>query len=194
MKRTLVLVLLAVVGTAAVAFACTNISTLNLSDSSGRPSDTIAVTGSSFGNSSPTGRRTSTPLPVRIHWNGADGTVLAEAVPDAAGNISASVTIPEATPGRYVLFAVQQDTDGYHMYGTPALAAFEVVTPEGRSVPPSTPVAAEPSTGGSQGWDVPIVLVVLGLAGGALFVAGFAACLRLLSPGEVPAPGRVTPT
>ena len=187
----MLLVLSGLVVTAAGAFACTNISTLNISDSSGRPGSTVLITGTSFGNSSPTGRRTTTPLPVRIRWNGTEGETLAEVLPDTAGNVSASVTIPAAAPGHYVIFAVQQDADGYHMYGTPARIAYHVLTPDGR---PAPPVAAAPteSAGAESGpTDLPVALVVLGVLGGALFVAGFAAFVRWLSPGARVAPSRV---
>ncbi len=172
-----------VVGSAAGAFACTNISTLNISDSSGRPGDRVLITGTSFGNSSPTGRRTTTPLPVRVRWNAVEGPTLAELAADAAGNISASVTIPDATPGRYVIFAVQQDADGYHMYGTPARIAYEVLTPDGRPAPPAEAVGVSSSAGGTS-TGLPMALVVLGTLGGALFVVGFVSFARLLKPGE----------
>ncbi len=188
MRRIVVLVLSALVVTAAGAFACTNISTLNISDSSGRPGSTVVITGTSFGNSSPTGRRTTSPLPVRIRWNGTEGETLAEVLPDTAGNISASVTIPAAAPGHYVIFAVQQDADGYHMYGTPARIAYQVLTPDGRPAPPVA-VAPLESSGGSS--DLPVALVVLGILGGALFVAGFAAFVRLLSLGSGASPNPV---
>jgi hypothetical protein len=191
MRRVVVLVLCGLVITAAGAFACTNISTLNISDSSGRPGSTVLITGTSFGNSSPTGRRTTTPLPVRIRWNGTEGVPLAEVLPDTAGNISASVTIPpQAAPGHYVIFAVQQDADGYHMYGTPARIAYEVLTPDGRPAPPAA-ASAEPTGPESGTSDLPVALVVLGVLGGALFVAGFAAFVRLLSPGAGAVPSRV---
>ena len=191
MRRVVVLVLSGLVVTAAGAFACTNISTLNISDSSGRPGSTVLITGTSFGNSSPTGRRTTTPLPVRIRWNGTDGETLAEVLPDTAGNISASVTIPAAAPGHYVIFAVQQDADGYHMYGTPARIAYQVLTPDGRPAPPLAAAPTESTGAGSDPSDLPVALVVLGVLGGALFVAGFAAFVRLLSPGARVAPSRV---
>jgi hypothetical protein len=171
-----------VVGSAAGAFACTNISTLNISDSSGRPGDRVLVTGTSFGNSSPTGRRTATPLPVRVRWNAVEGPTLAELAPDAAGNISASITIPDAGPGRYVIFAVQQDADGYHMYGTPARIAFEILTPDGRSAVPTE--AAGMSSAGGTSANLPVALVVLGTLGGVLFVLGFVSFARLLRPGD----------
>ncbi len=189
MRRVVVLAVCGLVVTTAGAFACTNISTLNISDSSGRPGSTVLVTGTSFGNSSPTGRRTTAPLPVRIRWNGTDGETLAEVLPDAAGNISASVTIPAVAPGHYVIFAVQQDADGYHMYGTPARIAYQVLTPDGR---PAPPVAAAPTEStGSRDPELPLALVTLGILGGALFIAGFAAFVRLLSPGSGVAPSRV---
>ena len=191
MKRLLVLALFSVMGVAATAFACTNISTLNISDSAGRPGAAVVITGTSFGNSSPTGRRTTTPLPVRIRWGGTEGQTLAEVLPDAAGNISASVTIPEAAPGQYVIFAVQQDADGYHMFGTPARIANEVLTPEGRSAPPSVAGFGGPSGARTSASDLPLALVALGSLGGALFVAGFVAFVRLLSPGAGGTPSRV---
>jgi len=192
MRRAVVILLSGLVVMAAGAFACTNISTLNISDSSGRPGSTVKITGTSFGNSSPAGRRTTTPLPVRIRWNGAEGPTLAEMLPDSAGNISASVTIPpQAAPGHYVIFAVQQDADGYHMYGTPARIAYEVLTPDGRPAPPPAVASAEPSGPRAGASGLPLALVVLGVLGGALFVAGFVASVRLLSPGAGVTPSRV---
>lgn len=185
------LVLFVLVGTGAAAFGCTNISTLNISDSSGRPGSQIRITGSSFGNSSPSGRRTQTPLPVRIHWNGVGGPVLGEAIPDAVGNISASIVIPDAPPGHYVIFGVQQDADGYHMYGTPARVAFEVLTADGRSATPAD-VAVEESSTSQSTWKIPGLLAGLGLVGGGLFVASFIVSLRLLSPGQLAQPSRVS--
>ena len=187
-----VLALFVLLGTGAAAFACTNISTLNISDSSGRPGNQIRITGSSFGNSSPSGRRTASPLPVRIHWNGTEGPLLGEAIPDAVGNISASVLIPDAPPGHYVIFGVQQDADGYHMYGTPARVAFEILTPDGRSATPADVAVDEASAGQTASWKIPGLLAGLGLLGGALFVGGFIVSLRVLSPSQVRQPSRVS--
>ncbi len=193
MRRTLASLLMAiVVGAGTGSFACTNISTLNISDSSGRPGRQVRITGSSFGNSSPSGRRTASPLPVRIRWNGTEGPLLGEALPDAVGNISASVVIPDAPPGHYVIFGVQQDSDGYHMYGTPARVAFEILTPDGRSAPPAARAVDESAAGQAASWRIPGLLVGLGLLGGALLVAGFIVSLRVLAPGRLPQPGRVS--
>ncbi len=192
-RSAAMLALLVLLGTGAAAFACTNISTLNISDSSGRPGKQVRITGSSFGNSSPSGRRTPSPLPVRIHWNGTEGPLLGEAFPDAVGNISASVIIPDAPPGHYVVFGVQQDSDGYHMYGTPARVAFEILTPDGRSATPADRAVDQAPAGQAGSWKIPGLLVGLGLLGGALLVAGFIASLRVLAPGRLAQPGRVSP-
>ena len=190
MKRVVVLVVMILAGASAGAFACTNISTLNISDSSGRPGERVLVTGASFGNSSPTGRRTTTPLPVQIRWNALEGAKLGEVAPDGAGNISASITIPDAAPGRYVIFAVQQDADGYHMYGTPGRIAYEVLTPDGRSAAPG-PSAATSSGESVDDAALPAALVVLGILGGTLFVIGFVSFVRLLSPRPTATPSGV---
>ena len=191
MKRVLLFVVMILTGAAAGAFACTNISTLNISDSSGRPGERVLVTGTSFGNSSPTGRRTTAPLAVRIRWNGSEGATLAEVLPDGAGNISASITIPDAAPGRYVVFAVQQDADGYHMYGTPGRIEYEILTPDGRSAPPAGSSAVSSARVSADEAVLPAALVILGLVGGALFVIGFVSFVRLLSPRPTAAPSSV---
>lgn len=38
--------------------------------------------------------------------------VLAETIPDRAGNISATFAVPEGAPGYYVLVATQKDARG----------------------------------------------------------------------------------
>src|SRR3954447_26881305 len=87
----------------AAAFACTNLATLNLSSTAGKAGDTVTVTGTSFA----VARDGGPNLPVVLHWNGVDGAVLGQAVPDSAGNISATFTVPDGLPGYYVLVATQ---------------------------------------------------------------------------------------
>ena len=113
--------------TGAVAYACTNLATLNLSSATGKPGDVITVTGSSF--------RQPADLPgVMLRWNGLDGPVLAEVRPDRVGNISASITIPEAPPDTYVIVAVLKDARGNDTSGTPARAQFQILGGAGRPV------------------------------------------------------------
>jgi hypothetical protein len=178
-----------VVGTA--AFACTNLATLNLSSTAGKAGDVITVTGSSFA----VGRGDAPTLPVQFRWNGVDGMVLAEAIPDRAGNVSASFTVPEGAPGYYVLVATQKDARGVDTYGTPARASYQILGPNGQSV--VTPAAAsaaaavpvEPSSSG-----IIALTVGLGVLGLALFGAGFVAFVRqaraATAPATAPAPAR----
>jgi len=171
-----------VVGTA--AFACTNLATLNLSSTAGKAGDVVTVTGSSFA----VGRGDSPTLPVQFHWNGVDGKVLAEAIPDRAGNVSATFAVPEGMPGYYVLVATQKDARGVDTYGTPARASYQILGPNGQSV--VTPAAAsaaasvptEPSSSG-----IIALTVGLGVLGLALFGAGFVAFVRQARASAAPA-------
>jgi hypothetical protein len=159
----------------AAAFACTNLATLNLSSTAGKAGDVVTVTGSSFA----VGRGDAPTLPVQLRWNGVDGMVLAETVPDRAGNISATFTVPEGQPGYYVLVATQRDARGVDTYGTPARASYQILGPNGQSVvapPANAAAAAVPSEPSSAG--IIALTVGLGVLGLALFGAGFIAFVR----------------
>ena len=119
---------------AAAAFACTNLATLNLSQAWGKPGDALTVTGSSFALA-----KEGPTSPVALHWNGVDGPVLVEAAPDAAGNISAGVTVPDGQPGFYVLVATQRNAEGEDEYGTPARASFQILGAGGQPLAPQAP-------------------------------------------------------
>ena len=159
----------------ATAFACTNLATLNLSSTAGKAGDTVTVTGSSF----QVGRGDAATLPVQLRWNGVDGTVLAETIPDRAGNISATFTVPEGAPGYYVLVATQKDARGVDTYGTPARASYQILGANGQSVvtpaaaASAAPLPSEPSSSG-----IIALTVGLGVLGLALFAAGFVAFVR----------------
>ncbi|MGH9279929.1 MAG: hypothetical protein ACRD12_17750, partial [Acidimicrobiales bacterium] len=118
-----------VVVTGAMAYACTNLATLNLSSATGKPGDSIIVTGSSF--RMPANVTTG----VQIRWNGVDGPVLAEATPDKAGTFSTTMTVPEAQPDVYVIVATLRDARGADTSGTPARAQFQVVGGAGKPIP-----------------------------------------------------------
>jgi hypothetical protein len=165
----------AVLATAAVGFACTNLATLNLSSAAGKPGDVVTVTGSSFAVNS---RDVAASFPVVLHWNGVDGPTLATVQPDKAGNISASFTVPDGQPGYYVIVATQKDARGIDTYGTPARASYQILGPNGQSViqattPTPAPVTTEP---GSTG--IVALTVGMGVLGLALFGAGFVAFVR----------------
>jgi hypothetical protein len=174
----------AIVFVGAAAFACTNLATLNLSSSAGKAGDVVTVTGSSFA----VGRGDAPTLPVQLRWNGVDGMVLAEAVPDRAGNISATFTVPEGQPGYYVLVATQKDARGVDTYGTPARASYQILGPNGQSVvaqPTASAAAALPSESSSTG--IIALTVALGVLGLGLFTTGFIAFVRQTRATAAPA-------
>ncbi len=169
---------------AAAAYACTNLATLNLSNPSGPAGTAVTVTGSSFA----VAKAGETPTEVVLHWNGVGGPEVARAVPDSAGNISASFAIPQGSPGYYVIVARQVDAKGVDKYGTPARASFQILGPGGQSAAQQpagqtqAALASEPSSSGM------IALTVgLGVLGLVLFGAGFTAFVRQARSREVPA-------
>lgn len=172
----------------AAAFACTNLATLSLSSNAGKSGDVVTVTGSSY--RMPSGVTTG----VQLRWNALDGPVLAEAVPDKVGNISASITIPQAAPDTYVVIAVLKDARGNDTSGTPSRAQFQVVGGAGAAAPQpaiaqQTPVASTASSGSAA----PLALLLgLGALGLLLFGGGIAATARGTHTRTVPAPAKTT--
>ncbi|MHB1535607.1 MAG: hypothetical protein ACYC1D_13560 [Acidimicrobiales bacterium] len=167
---------------ASPAWACTNLATMNLSNASGTPGTNVTVTGSSFAAA-----KAGPAVPVQLHWNSVTGPVLATAIPDATGNISAAVTIPQAQPGYYVLVATQQ-SKGVNEYGTPARAAFQVISPGQRpAITPSAGQSAGAATSSPSSTGVIALTVALGVAGLALFGAGATSFARQARRRSVPA-------
>lgn len=177
---------------ATTVFACTSLSTLNLSQAAGAPGTNINITGSSFGS---TAQGNSA---VTLHWNSADGMVLAtNIVPDASGSIGpVSVTVPggaaasgvmggagstaSVAPGYYAIVATQTASGGTPVFGTPARAAFQVMgtapVSSGQIAAGPTAAALSASTSG-LGTGVIVLLAVLGVAGLLLFGVGAATVL-----------------
>ncbi len=167
----------------AAAFACTNLATLNLSASSGKTGDVITVTGSSY--RMPSGVTTG----VQLRWNALDGPVLAEVTPDKVGNISASVTIPQAAPDNYVIVAMLRDAKGADTSGTPSRAQFQVVGGAG-SAAPSPVIAQQTPAAGASGSSssAPLALLVgFGVLGLVLFGSGIVAAARATRTSTAPA-------
>lgn len=163
---------------AMAAFACTNLASLNLSETQGTPGTTIDMTGAAF---SPVGDGVQ---PVQIHWGGADGEVLAEAEPDSSGAFQTSVTIPDnAEPGFHVLVATQmqegEDGELSAAYGTPARASFTIGAvndPAQIADAGGSSAAVTPDAGASTGLIA--LTAVLALAGIGLFGAGLGLFVR----------------
>lgn len=189
MKRTAAAafasVVLVVMGLGAASWACTSLATLNLSKSSGAVGETVTVTGSSFKVSTP---EAAAP-PVQVHWNAAEGPVVATANTDSAGNFTATFAIPESQPGNFVVIARQLDEEGKDHWGTPARASFQVL---GAGIEPiaAPTVASRPfSTAASDSSSAVTLALGLGALGLVLFGAGFMAVVRQSrrQPAAVPA-------
>lgn len=170
----------------AAAYACTNLSTINLSTGAARPGDTITATGTSFGGGG-CGCRPRGVSPVQVHWNGRNGPVLAEASADTVGAISASFTVPDAKPGLYTIVAVQRDLElDMDYYGTPALASIEVLGPHGESVVHRSSEGLGNADNGTSSTLIALT-VALGLLSFALFAGGAITATRSLVPKRAPA-------
>lgn len=167
----------------ATAYACTNLAALNLSTPTGKVGDSLTVTGSSF----QAAKAGAAPLPVVFRWNALEGPVVAQALPDAAGNVSANFSIPEGQPGYYVVVARQQDDKGKDQFGTPARASFQVLVPGGQPVAqpaaPRTPLATAPASSSSGMLALTVGVGVLGLV---LFAAAFKAFVGQSRRRDVP--------
>ncbi len=174
------------------AYACTNLATLNLSNTSGRPGDSITLTGSSFLTVCVCGPQMP-PTPVKIRWGGVQGRVMAEMTPDKAGTLAAAFTVPDVTPGYYVIAATQRDeTLNIDNAGTPALTTFEVLTPAGQSVVAPSEFAATSGPSDETASSALIALTVgLGVLGFALFVVGSAVVIRQVTTRKTRVPAVV---
>lgn len=119
------------VATAALAWACLPNANIVLSTNAGAPRSQVTVTGTDF-----------TDKPVQIHWASATGPVLGTVTP-TGGRFKVQVTVPEAAPDVYFVYAV----------GSAATRQrpFEVTEPAGAapgpapSDPSPTPEAQRPS-------------------------------------------------
>jgi hypothetical protein len=175
------------------AYACTNLASLNLSTTNGRPGESLTITGSSFNIICVCGPQVP-PTPVKIRWNGIKGEVMAEMMPDKAGVVSASFVVPNVEPGYYVIVATQHD-ETYHIdaAGTPARATFEVLTASGQSVVGAGELgSASPSTDESTSTGLIALTVALGVVGLALFAAGSMVVLRQVTGRRSRVPVAVT--
>lgn len=192
-----------VVGVGATAGACANLATLNLSATSGKAGATITLTGASF--AVPRASTGLAPTPVVIRWQSDAGPVLAEAVPDRFGAISATLAIPDAKPGKYVILAFQQTprrTPGappeqpptlFAELGTPARTSFEILVPGAVTVRP-TALTETAGDGGELDSTVWIVLTAaFGAVAMSLFGGGLIAFVDQSRKSRLPAEARWVP-
>jgi hypothetical protein len=128
-----------VAGLGATAFACANLATISLSTPNGRPGIMVTFTGAGFAY--PRASSNQAPTPVVLRWRDKNGPILAEVAPNRFGSIAATFTVPEASPGTYIILGIQETPrvpagappDAAPAYfpepGTPARASFEVLAP-----------------------------------------------------------------
>jgi hypothetical protein len=173
---------------AAAAFACSNLATISLSSGSGHAGDLITLIGTSFPVPRPSAG--TAPTPVVVHWQSSDGPVLATAVPDRTGSISAAFNVPDGQPGNVIIVATQRRTvtspDNPSVTitideaGTPARTTFRVLAP-GQAAPTSTPIDdfAGATPAGQEGSTGMIVMMVLfGTVALSLFAGGVIAFIH----------------
>jgi len=195
-----------IAGVGAAAYACANLATLSLSAGSGRPGTTITFTGASF--AVPRTGSGVDPTPVVVHWQWEEGPVLAEAVPDRYGTISASFTVPEARPGTYIIIASQRtprpvagagpDTPPalFAEPGTPARASFEVLAPGAGPVIRNAPVESAEVSEASGQLDSTVWIVLTAAFGAvamSLFGGGLIAFIHQSRKAKEPARARWVP-
>ncbi len=176
---------------AAAAWACIAGPTLDVTPRQATAGSELALKGVSYN-----------PNPVVIRFNGLDGPVLGTIQPtrgtgtSSNWNLEGKVTLPaDAKPGNYVLVATQPSTDG-KLTQIPTRALVSIIGPTAPIV--GEPLAAQPverpvglveadsvSTGTK-------VLIGVGVAGVAMFVAGIAALLASRRPATAAAPVRAT--
>lgn len=176
---------------AAGAWACTNLATMNLSESQVRAGDTLQITGSSYKLPETGGQE------IVVRWGNLDGEVLATTTADSVGNIDVAVTVPaDAEPGTHVLLATQEvQRDSGELvaaHGTPTRASITVGEAAAVAEPPPaalSPTAAAPAADLNAG--LILFAAVLGLAGIGLFAAGVTVFARDAQQRRaVPAPVR----
>ncbi len=158
----------ALMGAAAVAWACVPMATIQATPSEVRAGEQVTVSGIRFLGFAP----------VTIRLNALDGPVLGTAQMGPTSNtlFKTSVTIPADThPGQVVLIAMQApEPGGIVAWGVPARTLVTVLGADG-SPPPSAPPEVLHRPAGLSRASVStsaFVLVALGVAAVALLVAG----------------------
>lgn len=80
-----------------------------------------------------------------IRLDGEAGQLLWQGRPDQAGSLSFAFTMPEVSPGNYVLLAVQREANGEPVYGTPARTTIAVGARPAAAQSSATAAESEPA-------------------------------------------------
>ncbi|MDQ4068279.1 MAG: hypothetical protein M3203_02180 [Actinomycetota bacterium] len=175
----------------AAAWACIAGPTLDVTPRQATAGSEVAVKGVSYNRN-----------PVVVRFNALDGPVLGTIEPTGGTgtssnwNLEGRVTLPaDARPGNYVLIATQPSTDG-KLTQIPTRALVSIT---GATAPiVGEPLATEPverPVGLVEADSVSTatkVLIGVGVAGVAMFMAGIAALVASRRPATAPTPVRVS--
>ena len=182
----------AVVLVGATAWACIAGPTLNLAPAQVRPGQQVALSGFSYNGD----------LPIVVRFNALDGPILGTFTPVEGRfgdpeSLAGTVTIPADTkPGSYVLIATQSNPDG-SLGQVPVRALLTVTSPGGAPIVGAAVAPAElgrpvgPVVTHTSVSTGALILVGLGTAGLAMFLAGVASVLAgRRRSAEAPTPAR----
>lgn len=127
---------------AAMAYACTSISTVDTAPGQALAGTTVTVSGKGFTAHDAGDTNTDS---AKVRFDEMDGAVVGTANPSSAsdgGKFSVQITVPaNLAPGDHVLLVTQNGSDGRPAYGSPARAVFSVLEPVAAAVPAATPSA-----------------------------------------------------
>lgn len=125
---------------AAMAYACTSISTVDTAPGQALAGTTVTVSGKGF---TPHEAGDTTTDSAKVRFDAVDGPVVGTANPSSAadgGRFSVQVTVPaNMAAGDHVLLVTQNGSDGRPAYGSPARQIFSVLEPVVAAVPAATP-------------------------------------------------------
>jgi hypothetical protein len=147
---------------ASTSFACIFLGGITASATSVQPGGSLTIKGLSFGSN-----------PVELHLDNLTGTVLATVTPDAKGNFSQPITIPQNIgTGSHVIVATEAAAtpDGSNSgsaQGVPSRATFQV----GTTPPPTTATAHPVEVAKSVGFGT-LVLIAVAVAIGGVLLGG----------------------
>lgn len=157
-RKLAVLAVVGIVGVplsvVATAFACANLAALKLDHAGATPGTQVAFKGRNFNNN-------AAASAVQLRWNSRTGQILGEARAAAGGKIKGVFTVPQASPGWYIVVATQTGPNGKIAAGTPGRAPLKI-----RAAAASSVVGA-PVPGGGPAAPSPW-LIGAGLLGAAL--------------------------
>lgn len=124
----------AVIGLAAVAFACVPQGRITLNPTSGAVGTNVTVTGANF----------TTGSAVKVFWGSpSQGHLLGTATATQTRAFTVTFAVPNSPNGQAIVSATQTDANG-NAIGSPANALFRVDTPGGATTAPAPNAQREP--------------------------------------------------